>query len=109
MIKNLASSIEDSVAMCDEIVNNADSLSPNVPTNFKSIVLTNFHSNKVRYKMGGCILRTALLVVILLFLLLFLFPLLLLLLLFAIIMRNIVQNRKTYCHASNIKIENNKF
>ena len=52
--------------MCDEIINAADRVSTNVPTSVTSTVLTNFHNEKVRYKMDSYILDTILLVIILL-------------------------------------------
>ena len=63
----LASSIDDSVMMCDEIVNAEDNISTNVPTYVMSTVSTNSYNKKVRYKMGCYILHTVLLVIILLF------------------------------------------
>ena len=74
-VEYLASTIEDSVITCDEIIDDADSVSINVPTNVmstvstsvKSIASTNFHHKKVSYTMDCYILHTVLLVVILLF------------------------------------------
>ena len=53
--------------MCDEIINDANSVSRNVPTNVTSTILTNFHNKKVRYKIDFYVLHTVLLVTILLF------------------------------------------
>ena len=74
-VEYLASTIQDSVITCDEIIDDANSVSINVPTNVmsatstsvKSTASTNFHDKKVRYKMDCYILHTVLLVVILLF------------------------------------------
>ena len=52
----------------DEIISDADRVSTNVPKNNTSIVLTNFHSKKVRHKRDCYILHTALPVIVLLFL-----------------------------------------
>ena len=67
-VEYLASAIEDSVIICDEIINDADSVSINLPTNAAtSTVLRNFHNKKVRYKIDCYIMYTVLLVIILLF------------------------------------------
>ena len=69
-----ASTIEDSVITFDEIINDADSVSKNVPANVmitvstcvKSTASTNFLNKKVRCKMDCYILHMVLLVIILL-------------------------------------------
>ena len=53
--------------MCDQIINDVESLTTIVLTNVTSTVLTNSHNKKVRYKMDCYILQTVLLVIILLF------------------------------------------
>ena len=65
--------------MCDEIINDSDSVSTNVLASVRSTVSRNFNNKKVRYKMDCDILHIVLLVIILLFII-------------AIIMRNISQN-----------------
>ena len=73
--KYLASTIDNSVITCDEIIIAAGSAPTNVPTIVMSTVSTNVtrtasinvHNKKVRYKMNCYILYMVLLVVILLF------------------------------------------
>ena len=55
-VEYLASIIDDSVIICDEIIIVADSVS----TNVTSTVLANFDNKKVRYKMDYYILDTVL-------------------------------------------------
>ena len=50
-VECLASTIDDSVITCDEIVNAADSVSTNVPTDVTSTLSINFHNKNVRYKL----------------------------------------------------------
>ena len=72
--KYLASTIDNSVITCDEIIIAAGSVPTNVPTIVMSTVSTNVtrtasinvHNKKVRYKMNCYILYMVLLVVILL-------------------------------------------
>ena len=53
--------------MCDEIINDSDSVSTNVLASVRSTVSRNFNNKKVRYKMDCDILHIVLLVIILLF------------------------------------------
>ena len=62
----LATSIDNLVITCYEIVNAPDSVSKNHSANIISAVLTNFHK-KVKYKMDCYILQTVLLMIIWLF------------------------------------------
>ena len=45
-VKYLASTIDDSVITSDEVVNDAESVSANIPTNVSSNALTNFLTKK---------------------------------------------------------------
>ena len=78
---------------CDQIINDAESLTTIVLTNVTSAVLTNSHNKKVRYKMDCYILQTVLLVIILLFII-------------VIICYHYAKHRsklKTYRRANNVK------
>ena len=55
-VEYLAIAIDDSVIMCDEIINVVGSVSTNISANVMSAVSTNFHK-KVRYKMDCYILH----------------------------------------------------
>ena len=76
MEKYLKSIADNSVIVCDEILNAADSASTNttstnvtntLPTNVMSTVSRNLHNKKVNFKMDYYILHTVLLVITLLF------------------------------------------
>ena len=58
--------IDDSRITSNKLVNAANSMSTNLPTNVTCIVLNIFHNKKVRHKMHCYILYTVLLVIILL-------------------------------------------
>ena len=66
-VEYLATTIEDSVNTCDEIINDTNRVSTIVPKNVTSTFSTNFYNKKVRYKMSCYLIHTVLLVIILLF------------------------------------------
>ena len=90
----LPSTIDDSVFMCDEIINAFDSVSANmssnvtctVPINALNTASTNFNNKKVGFKMNYCSLHTVLLLLILL----------LIIAIFVIITQSIVQDILTH-------------
>ena len=49
IVEYLASAIDDSVIMCDEIINAVDSVSTNGPVNVMSTVSTNLHKKSKIY------------------------------------------------------------
>ena len=66
-IKYLEFTFDASVIICDEMVNDTNNVSANVPTNVMSTVLTNFHNKNGRYKIIWYILHIVLLMITLLF------------------------------------------
>ena len=68
--KYLKSTIDESVTVCEEIINATDSVSTNmtnvtntIPTIVTSAVSINSNDKKLRYEMDWCILHTFLLVI----------------------------------------------
>ena len=67
LFMKLASIVDESVIMCNEVLN----ITSNIPTNLKSVVSTDFDDKNVRHKMNCCILQTVLVVIILLLMIAF--------------------------------------
>ena len=67
LFMKLASIVDESVIMCNEVLN----ITSNIPANLKSVVSTDFDDKNVIHKMNSCILQTVLVDIILLLMIAF--------------------------------------